>query len=74
MLLMVKLGIKLTNSELVLLPFPLSHRRIAELIGSTRSTVTRQITRLRQKHLLSIEEVGGEFLFSSTLNFKPTMK
>ena len=74
MLFMGKLGIKLTNSELVLLPFPLSHGRIAELIGSTRSTVTRQITRLRQKHLLSIEEVGGEFLFSSALNFQPTMK
>ena len=74
MLLMGKLGIKLTNSELVLLPFPLSHGRIVELIGSTRSTVTRQITRLRQKHLLSIDEVGGEFLFSTALNFKPMMK
>ena len=74
MLLMGKLGIKLTNSELVLLPFPLSHGRIAELIGSTRSTVTRQITRLRQKHLLSIDEVGGEFFLSYALNFQPTMK
>jgi len=75
MLLVGKLGIKRTNSELVLLPLPLSHGRIPQLIGLTRYTVARQITRLSQKHLLSIDDVGGEFLFPSALNsFQPTMK
>ncbi|MFO8238212.1 MAG: helix-turn-helix domain-containing protein, partial [Prochlorococcaceae cyanobacterium] len=34
---------------------------MAELIGSTRSTVTRQISQLRQQGLLSIDP-GGEAL------------
>jgi hypothetical protein len=43
------------------LPLALGHARLAELIGSTRSTVTRQISQLRHQGLLS-SEAGGETL------------
>ncbi|MFO8238043.1 MAG: helix-turn-helix domain-containing protein [Prochlorococcaceae cyanobacterium] len=46
------------------LPLVLGHARMAELIGSTRSTVTRQISQLRQQGLLS-SEPGGEALLLS---------
>ena len=38
------------------LPFLLPHARIAEVVGSTRSTVTRQLTRLRDDGYLQTEE------------------
>lgn len=41
------------------LPFALGHGRIAELIGVTRSTVTRQFTVLRQNRLLQVDQVGN---------------
>lgn len=40
------------------LPFTLSHARMGELIGATRSTVTRQITTLRDHGLLHL--TGGK--------------
>jgi hypothetical protein len=43
------------------LPLALGHARLAELIGSTRSTVTRQIGQLRQQGLLR-SEPGDEAL------------
>tara|TARA_Y100001968_G_scaffold318264_1_gene348258 strand:+ start:297 stop:986 length:690 start_codon:yes stop_codon:yes gene_type:complete len=49
------------------LPFALGHSRIAELIGATRSTVTRQITILRQQKDLYLKEPEGEFLLSARL-------
>lgn len=38
------------------LPFLLPHARVAEVVGSTRSTVTRQLTRLRDDGYLQTEE------------------
>ncbi len=49
------------------LPFPLGHARMAELIGATRSTVTRQITLFRSKNDLQLIEPGGTFLLSARL-------
>ena len=49
------------------LPFSLGHARIAELIGATRSTVTRQITILRQQDDLHLNEPQGHFLLSARL-------
>ena len=36
------------------LPFRLTHERIAELIGTTRVTTTRLISRIRQEQLLTV--------------------
>ena len=36
------------------LPFRLTHDRIAELIGTTRVTTTRLISRIRQDQLLAV--------------------
>ena len=49
------------------LPFALGHARIAELIGATRSTVTRQITMLRQQDDLCLNNSNGCFLLSARL-------
>ncbi len=49
------------------LPFPLGHARMAELIGATRSTVTRQITLFRNKNDLQLIEPSGTFLLSARL-------
>ena len=38
------------------LEFTLSHHRIAEIIGTTRSTVSRAISRMRSKEILEIDE------------------
>ena len=53
------------RSDGYLLPFVLSHGRLAELIAATRSTVTRQITLLRQRGDLQLEEGEMGMLFSS---------
>ena len=50
-----------------LLPFSLGHARIAELIGATRSTVTRQITILKQQNDLHVNNIQGQFFFSTRL-------
>lgn len=44
----------------VRLEVPLTHEEIAELIGTTRETVTRTLTDLRKKEFLGIE--GGTFI------------
>ncbi|MEX1318049.1 MAG: helix-turn-helix domain-containing protein [Synechococcaceae cyanobacterium] len=49
------------------LPLALGHARMAELIGSTRSTVTRQISLLRQQQLLSLEPSGNALLLAPEL-------
>ncbi|WP_236072568.1 helix-turn-helix domain-containing protein [Prochlorococcus marinus] len=64
-LLIGRFGIR--RSEGYELPFPLGHARMAELIGATRSTVTRQITLFRNKNDLQIIEPGGTFLLSARL-------
>ena len=64
-LLISRFGIR--RSEGYELPFPLGHARMAELIGATRSTVTRQITLFRNKNDLQLIEPGGTFLLSARL-------
>ncbi len=54
-----------------LLPFSLGHARIAELIGATRSTVTRQLTILRQQDDLTINDPKGYFLLSARIIESP---
>ena len=56
------------------LPFALGHSRIAELIGATRSTVTRQITILRNQRDLTLNEPNGFFLLSARLIETPLSK
>ena len=43
------------------------HARIAELIGSTRSTVTRQICKLREQKIIMSDENDSRFIFSKSL-------
>ena len=62
-LLVNRFGIR--RSDGYLLPFALGHARMAELIGATRSTVTRQITLLRQQSDLSVCEASGRFVLSA---------
>lgn len=61
-LLVTKFGEK--KDEGTLLPFSLSHSRIAELIGSTRSTVTRQISLLRSQNYIYVNDYNGRFFLS----------
>ncbi|MGL6133861.1 MAG: helix-turn-helix domain-containing protein [Prochlorococcaceae cyanobacterium] len=49
------------------LPLALGHARLAELIGSTRSTVTRQISQLRQQGLLRLDPAGDGLLLAPEL-------
>ncbi|MEO1002631.1 MAG: helix-turn-helix domain-containing protein [Cyanobacteria bacterium J06638_7] len=53
------------------LPLALGHARLAELIGSTRSTVTRQISQLRQRRLLSPSPCGEALLLAPALVEEP---
>ncbi len=64
-LLIGRFGIR--RSEGYELPFPLGHARMAELIGATRSTITRQITLFRNKNDLQLIQPGGTFLLSARL-------
>jgi hypothetical protein len=63
-LLVMHFGIR--RSDGYLLPFAISHSRLAELIGATRSTVTRQINALRQQGDLQVI-AGSSLLFSDGL-------
>ena len=56
----------ITSSDGYLLPFAIAHSRLAELIGATRSTVTRQVNALRQQADLQVMG-GGGLLFSDRL-------
>ena len=59
-LLTTKLGKR--TPEGLLLEHTLSHARIAEIIGSTRSTVSRTISNLRKTHRIYIDELKGQII------------
>lgn len=50
------------TSEGYLLEFLLPHGRIAEVIGTTRSTVSRGISTLRQSKIIEVDELRGKLL------------
>jgi len=53
------------------LSFVLSHGRIAELIGVTRSTVTHQLTLLREQGLLSVDRLGSLMAAPALIEIEP---
>ena len=59
-LLMTRLGKR--TSEGLLLEHTLPHARIAEIIGSTRSTVSRTISNLRKKQKIYIDELKEQVI------------
>ena len=59
-LLTTKLGKR--TSEGLLLDLTLSHARIAEIVGSTRSTVSRTISILRKTKQIYIDELKGQII------------
>ena len=59
-LLITRLGKR--TSEGLLLEHTLPHARIAEIIGSTRSTVSRTISTLRKSKQIYIDELKGQIL------------
>ena len=50
------------TSEGLLLEHTLSHARIAEIVGSTRSTVSRTISNLRKSQQIYIDELKGQII------------
>jgi hypothetical protein len=68
-LLVMHFGIR--RGDGYLLPFAIAHSRLAELIGATRSTVTRQINGLRQQGELSVAENGGLLFRDNLIEHKP---
>ncbi len=71
-LLVSRFGIR--RSDGYFLPFALGHSRIAELIGATRSTVTRQLTLLRHQRDLTLNKPHGFFVLSARLIETPLGK
>ena len=59
-LLMTRLGKR--TSEGLLLEHTLPHARIAEIVGSTRSTVSRTISTLRKSQKIYIDEIKNQIL------------
>ena len=59
-LLVTRLGKR--TSEGLLLEHTLSHARIAEIVGSTRSTVSRTISTLRKREQIYIDELKCEMI------------
>ena len=59
-LLILKLGIR--TAEGYKLEFLLSHSRLAEMIGATRSTVSRSLGVLKNKGIISIDEMRDELV------------
>ena len=59
-LLITRLGKR--TSEGLLLEHTLPHARIAEIIGSTRSTVSRTISALRKSQQIYIDELKGQII------------
>ena len=59
-LLMTRLGKR--TSEGLLLELTLSHARIAEIVGSTRSTVSRTISSLRKSQQIYIDELKEQII------------
>ena len=68
-LLVMQFGIR--RSDGYLLPFTIPHSRLAELIGATRSTVTRQINALRQQGDLRISSDDGLMFGDSLIEDNP---
>ena len=59
-LLMTRLGKR--TSEGLLLELTLSHARIAEIVGSTRSTVSRTIANLRKNRKIYVDELKSQII------------
>ena len=59
-LLITRLGKR--TSEGLLLEHTLSHARITEIVGSTRSTVSRTISALRKTRQIYIDELRGQIV------------
>ena len=59
-LLITRLGKR--TSEGLLLEHTLAHTRIAEIVGSTRSTVSRTISTLRKSQQIYIDELKGQII------------
>ena len=59
-LLMTRLGKR--TSEGLLLELTLSHARIAEIVGSTRSTVSRTIGNLRKNRKIYVDELKSQII------------
>ena len=59
-LLTTRLGIRTTEGYL--LEHTLSHGRIAEIIGTTRSTVSRSISSLRKSDKIYIDELKNQLI------------
>ena len=55
------------HRETYSLPFWLSHARIAEMIASSRSTVTRQLQALREQNDVFLSASSGGFVISNRL-------
>ena len=53
-----------SQDESYSLPFTMGHSLIAELIGSTRSTVTRQLSKLRKNNILLSGELDTIFILT----------
>ena len=62
-LLITRLGKR--TSEGLLLELTLSHARIAEIVGSTRSTVSRTISTLRKTQKIHIDELKNQIILPS---------
>ena len=63
-LLTVRLGKR--TSEGYKLQFLLSHSRLAEMIGATRSTVSRSLGALKDKGIISIDEMREELVINDS--------
>ena len=63
-LLITRLGKR--TSEGYKLPFLLSHSRLAEMIGATRSTVSRSLGALKGKGIISIDEMREELVINDS--------
>ena len=63
-LLITRLGKR--TSEGYKLPFLLSHSRLAEMIGATRSTVSRSLGALKDKRIISIDEMREELIINDS--------
>ena len=63
-LLITRLGKR--TSEGYKLHFLLSHSRLAEMIGATRSTVSRSLGALKDKGIISIDEMREELVFNDS--------
>ncbi len=55
LLLADQLGVR-TSSDEVLIPHPLTHQELANLVGATRETVTKILNEMKDKGLLSIDQ------------------